>query len=267
MKKRIIGFAALVISTALSLFASPLDEAAVAYNNGDFNKAIEIYENVARERGVSASLLLNLGNASVKAGDYGKAMLCYERAYRIDPGNKEVKNNIAYLQSKIEDNNKAETKGKKVSVAPEDKPFFTSLKRYVAFSHTSNTWALWAGILFVVAIGAVAIYIFTSNVLLRKVGFFGGFITFAISVITLIFALISASERKKASEGVITSYKINLYSEPSQSSKAGMNALTRGTLLDIMEEETPEDTNIKWYKVRLNSDYSGWISSADFEVI
>lgn len=267
MYKRVLGFFSLIIATFFSISASSLEEAASAYNNGDYNKTIQIYDSIAKERGVSAPLLLNLGNAYVKAGDYGNAMLSYQQAYRIDPGNKEVKGNIAYLQSKVDDNNRAESKGKKVSVVPDDRPFFSDLKRYISFAHTSDTWALWAGVMFIITIGAAALYIFTSKVLLRKIGFFGGFTALGISVVTLIFALISASERGKLSEGVITTYKINLYSEPSEQSKAGVNALTRGTILEIIETDQSEGSTLKWYKVRLNSDYSGWISSKDFKPV
>lgn len=267
MNKRVIGLISLIVSTVFNFYASPIEEAADAYEKGDYGKAIEIYEQIAKDRGCSAPLLANLGNAYVKAGDYGRAMLCYQRALRINPGDKEVKGNIAYLQSKVEDNNKAEAKGKKVSVIPDDKPFFTDLRHYISFSHLSNTWALWAGIMFVFTCACAALYIFTSDVLLRKIGFFGGFIALVISVITLIFALVSASDRNKDKEGVVTAYKVNLYSEPSLDSKPVANSLTRGTLLDVLEIENDEENTQKWYKVRLNVDYSGWISSSDFEII
>lgn len=262
-----MGLISLLVSTVFNFFASPIEEAADAYDKGDYNKAIEIYEQISKERGTSAPLLANLGNAYVKVGDYGRAMLCYQRALRIDPSDKAVKGNITYLTSKIDDNNKAEAKGKKVSVTAEDKSFFTSVRRYIAFAHTSNSWALGAGIMFVVTCVCGALYIFTSNVLLRKIGFFGGFIALGLSVITLIFALISASDRNKDLEGVVIAYKVNLYSEPSSTSKPGANALTRGTLLEVIGEETDEEISQKWYKVRLNPDYSGWISATDFEVI
>lgn len=267
MNKRLIGLVSLLVSTVFSFFASPIEEAAEAYEKGEYSKAIEIYEQLSKEKGSSASLLANLGNAYVKAGDYGRAMLCYQRAIRINPSDKEVKGNIIYLTSKVEDNNKAEAKGKKVSVTPEDKPFFTDLRHYIAFTHLSDTWALWAGIMFVLTCTCAALYIFTSNVVVRKIGFFGGFIALGISVVALVFALISASDRNKDLEGVITSYKVNLYSQPSLTSKPGANALTRGTVLDILDKESEEGSSKKWYKVRLNSDYSGWINSSDFEVI
>ncbi|MDE6297774.1 MAG: tetratricopeptide repeat protein [Muribaculaceae bacterium] len=272
----------LVCSLFLGIFsvtASSVEEAAKSYTDGDYKKAIEIYSSLIKEKGVSANLLYNLGNAYVKEGDYGQAMLCYLRSYRLNPSDKEIKNNISYLNSKVEDYNKAEAKGKKISVSPEDKPFFSDLKDYIVYSHGANTWALWSGIMFVITVGCAALYIFTSNVLLRKIGFFGGFITLGISVITLVFALVSASERGKESQGVIIAYKVNLLQAPSSGAKTVNNALTRGTVMDVIEmapdsegEESETNGDKKedktvWYKVRLNSDYTGWIQSSDFEII
>ncbi|MDE5868719.1 MAG: tetratricopeptide repeat protein [Muribaculaceae bacterium] len=259
----------------LSASAGSIEEAEKSYLDGDYKKSIEIYNGLIKSKGVSANLLFNLGNAYVKEGDYGQAMLCYLRSYRLNPSDKELKNNISYLNSKIEDNNKAEAKGKKISVTPEDKPFFSDLKDFIVYSHGADTWAIWSGILFVITMVFAALYIFTSNVPLRKTGFFGGFITLGLSVITLVFALISASDREKPSQGVVVAYKVNLHQAPSVDSKTISNPLTRGTVMDIVEftpqdksdESESENEKAEWYKVRLNSDYTGWLQASDFEVI
>ncbi|MDE7441132.1 MAG: tetratricopeptide repeat protein [Muribaculaceae bacterium] len=250
-----------------SLGAATLEEAQKAYTDGDFAQAAAIYEEVAAEKGVSAPLLTNMGNAYFKTGDYGHAMLCYRRALRIDPSDTQAKDNISYIESKVEDNNKAEAKGKKVSVAPEDRSFFSSVRRYIVYSHSSDSWALWAGSLFVLTCVCAALYIFASGVLVRKIGFFGGFIAFGFSLITLLFALVNASDRKKSVEGVVTAYKVQLLSEPHKDAKATVNPLTRGTVLNIQEEEQEPGDSLKWYRVRLNSDYSGWIDANDFQPI
>lgn len=266
LKRFWLAVAVLLIATASSL-ASPLDDAAKAYDDGDFAKAISIYNQVAEETGVSASLLYNLGNSYVKVGDYGKAMLSYQRALRLDPSDKNIKENISFITSKVGDNNKAEAKGKKISVVAEDKPFFARVRHYISFSHLSNTWALWAGIMFVITCGCAALYIFASNVAARKIGFFGGFAALCLSCLSLIFALVSASDRGKSDEGVVTAYKVNLFSQPDSTAKTGANALTRGTLLNVIDTDEDPDTKKVWYKVRLNSDYTGWIQSDDFELI
>lgn len=275
MKIKLIVLIYTLFFGAFYVGASSVEEAEKSYLEGDYKKSIELYNNIIDEKGSSANVLYNLGNAYVKDGDYGRAMVCYLRSYRLDPSDKSLKNNIAYLKNKVEDNNKAEIKGKKISVIAEDKPFFSDLKNYIVYSHGINTWALWSAIMFVLTTIFAAIYIFTTNVPLRKTGFFSGGITLTISVITLVFALISASERGKANEGVIVGYKVFLHQLPSDSSKTITNALTRGTVLDIIESDIHEESQengkdvsgVTWYKVRLNSDYTGWIQSTDFEVI
>lgn len=275
MKIRIFIIFYMALAAVFSGFASKLDDALSAYDAGDYSRSIEIYKDLMKEKGVSAPLLYNLGNAYVKTGDYGQAMLAYRRALNLDPSDRGLKENIAYVASKVDDNNKAEAKGKKISVSRSDRPFFSDLRYRISYSHLSDTWALWAGIAFVLTSICFAIYLFTSIVILRKIGFFGGFICLGISLITLCFALLSFSDRKESKEGIITAYKVNLFSEPDKGSKTNPVSLTRGTLLDVISEEkeekekgdngTPDE--IVWYKVRLNSDFAGWISSSDFELI
>lgn len=247
--------------------ASPLDSASTAYEKGEYAKSAEIYEKVAREHGVSENLLLNMGNAYVRAGDYGKAMLCYERSLRLDPSNKEVRENVKYIQSKIEDNNRADAREKKVSVTPEDNSFFSNVKDFIVHRYTSNTWAVWSAVMFVLTCICVALYIFMQEVLLRKVGFFGAMITFGICLVTMIFSIMAAKNSKIKETGVITAYKVTLLSEPYTNAKTNGYPLNRGTRLDILDSDESEDSVSTWYKVRLNSDYIGWIKAGDFEPI
>lgn len=246
---------------------SHLDSAASAYKNGDYSRAINIYSEIADKHGVSAPLLANLGSAYVKSGDLGKGRLYYERSLRLDPSNSVVKGNIRYIASKVEDNNKADASGKKVSVTPEDKGFFHNVKNYIVFRHTADLWGTWAAVFFILSCCCWAGYIFLSEVLLRKVGFFGGLICLGISLVLIIFSFWSAKEARTAGSGIITGYKVSLVSEPYVNSKVSSNPLNRGTKLDVLDTETTSDGKDKWYKVRLNSDYVGWVRSDDFEII
>ncbi|MDE7412514.1 MAG: tetratricopeptide repeat protein [Muribaculaceae bacterium] len=267
MKVRLFVWIVLLLASFSSVFASELDRAAAAYENGNYNESAAIYDSIAKKRGVSMPLLYNLGNAYLKAGDYGNAMVAYQRALLLDPSANQVKNNIAYLSSKVEDNNKAETKGKKLSVLPQERSFFGALRDFIAFSNLPDTWALWSGIMFIITCGCAALYIFVSNVLIRKIGFFGGFIALGISLITLLFSFISVSSRNNLERGVITGHKVLLHSEPYQSAKTIAYPLTRGTVMNVSASEPDGEGSGRWYKVFLNSDYTGWVKSSDFEVI
>lgn len=238
-----------------------------AYSKGEYAKAIEIYTGLIKEKGVSDRLLYNMGNAYSKSGDYGNALLCYLRAVRLNPGNSQAQNNIKYIESKVSDNNRAELKGKKISVDPDSPAFFTQIKYFIVRDHTSNTWAIWAAASFVLTVICVALYIFTHNVLSRKIGFFGAFVCLVVSVITLIFALSSAKAFDRSDDGVIVEYKVALKTTPSNSAKDVSAPLTRGTRLWVLDESPADSQNPEWYKVRLNSDYVGWIKASDFQLV
>ncbi|MDE5880189.1 MAG: SH3 domain-containing protein, partial [Muribaculaceae bacterium] len=50
-----------------------------------------------------------------------------------------------------------------------------------------------------------------------------------------------------------------------ESGKDGV--LTKGTEVRIVSEETDAEGNVTWYKVRLNSDYIGWVAADDLELL
>lgn len=251
---------------ALPVSADTLSEAAAAYRGGKYAEAARLYDKVIAEKGTSGPLLCNLGNAYVKAGDYGHAMLAYSRAYRIDPSNGEVRDNIRYVQSKVADKNASELKGKKLSVEPDDASFLSAVGKSLTQGVSSNVWAVWSAILFVLFIGCAAAYLFTRTVIFRKIGFFGGIGTLALSIIFLLLSFASASAANNRNEGVIIGYKVPLRTDPELTAKTSPFPLTRGTVMSVLDSVPGDADKGKWYKVRLNSDYVGWISATDFEI-
>lgn len=249
---------------------SPVAVADSAYTKGEYATAIENYLKVAESQGKSADLLYNLGNAYAKTGDYGHAMLSYLRALDINPSLKEAKNNVAFINAKVLDANKAELKGKKFDVEPESPKFFTAVKLFITKEHLSNTWAVWAAVAFILFIVAAALYFFCNSVTVKKIGFFSGGALLAISVITLVFSFMAANAAGKIDTGVITEYNVILKQEPDANSKNVATPLSRGTVLSVLEIDsslTNSQNKQLWYKVRLNSDFIGWISSDDFETV
>lgn len=253
----------------LGVIAQPtVSEADSAYLAGRYQEAANIYSEVAEQYGVSAPLLFNMGNAYLQDGDYGNAMLCYQKAKKLDPSNKRINSNLKYLSGKVEDANKAEQKGKRKKVVEDTPNFFQTIHTTVAQNTSSNTWAAWAAGSFLLFSGCVCLYLFNSNVLMRKTGFFGGFILLGISMVCLVCAYSGAAETQNHDYGVIMAFKAELQTEPnSKDKKNNEGVLTRGTRIRIISEETDAEGNVNWYKVRLNSDYIGWVESKDVEII
>lgn len=243
-------------------------EADSAYASKDYKRAIMLYSEIADTAGVSAPLLYNLGNAYYQEGDYGHAMLNYLRARRINPDLKELNSNLRYLRSRIEDSNKAEQKGRRLKVTPDESSFFQSVHKTIAIDTSSDVWAVWGAVCFILFIGGAALYIFTRSVLARKVGFFGGILALGCSAIFVMFAIFGARMVSSKESGVITAFKVTLLTEPGKNDSSGKEeVLSKGTEVRIVSEEIDAEGEVTWYKVRLNSDYIGWVSASDLEII
>jgi len=66
-----------------------------AYAEGKYDEAISLYKKVIQEVGYSAPLLYNMANAYYQKKDVGQAILNYERALYLDPGNGDIQANLA----------------------------------------------------------------------------------------------------------------------------------------------------------------------------
>lgn len=259
----------LALGSSFSLHAnvSPVAMADTLYTQGEFAKAAEAYLAVAQVDGDSPELLFNLANSYAQIGDLGRAILYYSRANRLAPTKKEIKNNLEYFTSKVEDSNRAELRGRKTSVSPDHETFFQSVRRFICADFPRNMWAWIGAVAFILLIGQIAVYLFCSDVRLRKFGFFGGICSFFISLFAVIFAFMSASYYDSHDQAVLMAYKTELLIEPSSDAKAATNLLCQGSLLRIVAEENDVDGRPTWYKVRLNSDIEGWLRASDVEII
>lgn len=248
-------------------YASQISEAEAAYNSGNYSEAVEIYKSVMDAEGVSGALYFDLGNAYYKAGQLGDAVLCFERAKKLDPGNKSIINNLNFTSSKVVDVNKSEAGEKKSSVEYDSPTFLQSINAMIAESVSSDNWAVLAVIAFILFLAMASMYFFIPNVLARKTGFFGGLTFLVFSIIFIIFSFVAASYVKSDDMAVIMTSKIKLLEKPETDSKTVSSALTDGTKVEILESEESKGGSSQWFKVKLNSRTVGWVNSKDLEII
>jgi tetratricopeptide (TPR) repeat protein len=70
------------------------------YDQGKYKEALQIYNRIMTENGVSAPLLYNIGNCHAQSGSIGLAILNYERALRLTPGDSDIRGNLDLLRKK-----------------------------------------------------------------------------------------------------------------------------------------------------------------------
>jgi tetratricopeptide (TPR) repeat protein len=99
MPRNLITLTFLFLSLALSAQADKLTDARKALAGEDARAQIAAFDSLVVTGAASPELYQALGNAHFSNGDYGKAILNYERGLRLKPGSKELKNNLKYVRA------------------------------------------------------------------------------------------------------------------------------------------------------------------------
>ena len=73
------------------------------YREGDFSAAAASYGAVIEGGFESAEVYYNLGNAHFRLGETARAVLNYRRAARLDPGNDDIRANLALVSQRLRD--------------------------------------------------------------------------------------------------------------------------------------------------------------------
>lgn len=265
MKSKLLIFIALAFLT-LPVGAASTALADSAYNKKNYAEAETLYSKILETEGPSAGLLYNLGNTYYRLGKDGEAMLCFERAKKLSPGDKMINQNLNFLRNKVLDANKGELRGKAGNLDPDPENFMMGIYNLIAVETQSNYWAVFAVMSFILFLGGLALYMFTPNVLARKTGFFSALTFFIFTVIFLIFAYLGAREYKRQDQVILTDFTTELLNEPKESGASVSTSLHKGTKLQILETQKGPDGE-EWLKVKLNSENVGWIKKKSAEVI
>lgn len=69
-----------------------------AYSHAHYGEAIAAYERLLAESGWSAPVLYNLANSYAQSGKTGMAVLNYERALRLTPGDSDISGNLELVR-------------------------------------------------------------------------------------------------------------------------------------------------------------------------
>ena len=224
-------------------------EADSAYSNGQFQQAIKLYEELLTE-GVSAELYYNLGNAYYRTEDITHAILAYERALQLQPGDGDIRFNLQIAQSKTID-----------KIAPESEMFFVTWYRSLVNMRSVDGWARMAVVTLLLAVVLLLLYLFSRPLWLRKLGFFGGLVMVVGFVLSNIFAWQQKQEADHHRGAIILESAVSVKSTPSAS----------GTDLFILHEGTKvsvtDNTMKEWREVRVADGKQGWVMASQIEMI
>ena len=219
------------------------------YQKGNYQQAIRDYEEILKN-GESAEIYFNLGNAYYRTDNITKAVLNYERARLLSPGDDDINFNLQFARSKTID-----------KITPQSEMFFvTWYKSLVNFTSVDN-WAKTGILCIVMALLLVLLYLFGSQLMLRKIGFFGGLAFFVIFLLSNLFAFQQKQALDNRTGAIIMAPSVNIKKTPAKNS-ADQFVLHEGTRVDIIDKGMTD-----WRCIRVGDGREGWIETKAIEEI
>lgn len=220
-----------------------------AYIKNDFASAIQIYESLLQQ-GEVPEIYYNLGNCYYKTDDIACAILNYERALLLSPGNADIRANLEIARSKTID---------KVTPVPEI--FFITWIKSLVNSQSSDAWARTGIVSFLLLLVSLAIFFFTQHIKWKKIGFSAAILFLIVTVLSNLFASQQKSYLTNRNDAIILSPSVTVRSTPSES----------GTSLFVLHEgrkvEIKDNSMREWKEIRLEDGKVGWVPSSSIEVI
>ena len=239
----------LLLCLPLSGHAVTKAEADSAYIRGQYQQAIKDYEMLLKQ-GASADLYYNLGNAYYRSENITRAVLNYERALLLSPGDRDVRFNLQIARAKTID-----------KIVPESEMFFFTWYRSLVSLMSVDAWAWTALIALALLIVLLLVYLFSDRIWLRKVGFFGGFVLLILFALSNLFAWQQKQDLLFRKGAIVISPSVTVKSTPAKN----------GTDLFILHEGTKvsitDGTMKGWMGIRIADGKEGWIESNMIEEI
>lgn len=245
MKKALI--LCLLLCSQLLAFAVPADilnlwnEANRAYQNRQYEHAIDNYESVLQSKFTDAQVWYNLANAYYKNGQKGPALVNYLRAIKADPAMKEARQNIDFIQAQP-------------TFAGVPAPEFSGSSLLNLF--TPNTWA-WLAILLLLPV-CFLIFLKTRG----RLRYANRWLALSIGIAALVFTAGILAHQKNSfrDTAVVTAANGFLY-DNLKKTNVKLN-LAEGTILRITG--TGHSSLVE---VQLGNGIKGWIDQSEIEKI
>ncbi len=214
------------------------------YEEGKYDEAIKVYEGLIDQGQESGNLYFNIGNSYFKMSGLGKAILNYERANKLIPGDSDLKSNYDFAISKVRNPISAATV-----------PFYKKIMAlYNGLSIDGLTILL--SVIFILILLFVFIFFVVKPDMRYRTIAFVFLILFFLQTSYALFDRISADKR----EAVLISESSDATFEPIESATVHFT-IYEGTKVFIVQEKK------EWLKIRRLDGKIGWIKKADLEII
>ena len=225
------------------------DVADTQYGKGNYQQAIADY-NALLKQGVSSDLYYNLGNAYYRVGDITQAIISYERALILSPGDNDIRYNLQFVRNKTVD-----------KIMSKNEMFFVTWYRSVVNVMSVDSWARLSLFSIVSVLVLALMFLFGGRIFVRKTGFYGASVMAVLFVLSNIFAYQQKQQFLNHNYAIVTASSAKVKKTPADNSEDAF-VIHEGTKVDIIDK-----TMKGWRCVEFEDGREGWIKTSQIEEI
>ena len=196
-------------------------------------------------KGESAAIYYNLGNAYYKDGQIAPAILNYERALLLSPADGDIRFNLQMAKQRSVD-----------KIEPLGEFFLAKWFHAVQNLASADRWGTIGIVCFLLCLVCLSVFFFSRQRRFKQIGFYSAVVLLAIVVVANVFASNQADEITNRTEAIVFSPTVTVKSSPDQS----------GTDLFVIHEGTKvsiKSTLGEWSEISLEDGNVGWMPSKD----
>ena len=225
------------------------DSATVAYNEGNYEKAIANYQGILEEGKHSAALYYNLGNCYYKLNQIAPSIYYYEKALLLSPNDAEIKNNLVYAQNMTLD-----------AIAPLPQTTLSRLYKQLTGILSFDGWAYLGVVFVVIFVLAYILFNYFQYSTHKRIAFISSLTAIALAVISVLIAFVEYQDFKADEPAIIFAQEITVKTEPNDRSEVAF-VLHEGTKVNV------QDTFDNWKKIQLSDGQVGWLPDDSLKML
>ena len=226
------------------------NSANAAYAEGRWDDAIADYTAISDASVESAPLWCNLGSAWYKAGYLGNAILCYERALKVDPSYDDARHDLELLNQMKRD---------RIESVPE--LILTTWTRNLGRMIDSDSWAICFLVFLAAFLAMILLFLLGPSAAARRTGFFTAILFIVFSGASLGFSLWQKNDYMKSEDAIVMKPVTSVKSSPSGEAAKDLFVLHEGTKVKVL------DNVGSWKNIELADGRQGWIPASEVEHI
>ena len=219
------------------------------YAKGQYKEALTAYQQMIDQGYQSAGIYFNMGNASYKNDDIASAVLYYEKAHKLAPGDDDINYNLKYVNLKTTD---------KIEELPEF--FVTRWWHNFILAFSTQALAVWSITFILLGSLVLALYFFAGSVGVKRASFYGAILLFFMGVSTVFIANRQLNYFDGHPGAIVFSPSVNVKSSPADQANT-LFVIHDGTKVNVL------DNSNGWTKIGLANGNVGWIKAIDIKEI